>query len=311
MSNGQVEWIWMNGKSVPWGEANVHVTTHTLHLGSGVFEAMRCYETAEGPAVFRLDEHLERLFFSASVYQIELPYTREELAEAVCELIRLNSLSACYVRLLAYFGSGSLGVLPRNCPVGVIILAYPFGAYLGDDVLENGVRATVSTWTKFHSRMMPTTAKACGNYLNSILAVREAVGQGFHEAILLDIDGNVAEGSGENIFVVKDGRLLTNDADSSILLGITREAVLEIAGDFGLEVVVRKLSLDDLLSADEAFFTGTAAEVTPIREIDGRLIGSEPRGPITRRIQQTFFDATSGREARYSKWLHFVNLVRV
>ena len=213
------------------------------------------------------------------------------------------------MRLLVYFGTGSLGVLPRNCPVGVVILAWPFGAYLGDDVLENGVRATVSTWTKFHSRMMPTTAKACGNYLNSILAVREAVSQGFHEAILLDVDGNVAEGSGENIFVVKEGRLITNDADSSILLGITRDAVLEIARDAGLEVEVRKLRLEDLLGADEAFFTGTAAEVTPIREIDGRMIGAQPRGPVTRQIQQTFFDATSGRAPRYSKWLRHVNLV--
>jgi branched-chain amino acid aminotransferase len=311
MSYDHVELIWMNGKCVPWGEANVHVTTHTLHLGSGVFEAMRCYETEDGPAVFRMDEHLERLFYSASVYQMELPYTKEELAESVCEVIRLNSLSSCYVRLLAYFGTGSLGVLPRNCPVGVIIIAWPFGAYLGDDVLENGVRVTVSSWTKFHSRMMPTTAKACGNYLNSILAVREAVAQGFHEAILLDVDDNVAEGSGENVFVVKDGRLLTNDADSSILLGVTREAVIEIARDLGFEVEVRKLSLGDLLAADEAFFTGTAAEVTPIREIDGRLIGTQPRGPVTRRLQQTFFDATAGRAERYSKWLHHVNLVRV
>jgi branched-chain amino acid aminotransferase len=299
----------MNGECVPWGEANVHVTTHTLHLGSGVFEGMRCYETEGGPAVFRLEDHLERLFFSASVYQMELPYTREELADAVCETISRNSLASCYVRLLAYFGTGSLGVLPRNCPVGVVILAWPFGAYLGDDVLENGVRATVSTWTKFHSRMMPTTAKACGNYLNSILAVREAVSQGFHEAILLDVDGNVAEGSGENIFVVREGRLITNDADSSILLGITREAVLEIARDMGLGVEVRKLALEDLLTADEAFFTGTAAEVTPIREIDGRMIGAQPRGPITRQIQQTFFDATAGRAPRYSKWLRHVSLV--
>jgi branched-chain amino acid aminotransferase len=307
MSFGQTEWVWMNGKYVRWNDATVHLTTHTLHLGSGVFEAIRCYRTERGPAVFRMDAHLDRLFYSAGIYQMEIPYTRDELGEAVCGLIRQNGFDICYVRLLVYFGSGSLGVLPKGCPVEVALVTWPLGAYLGAEGLEQGVRVTISRWVKFHSRMMPTTAKACGQYLNSLLAVREAVGKGFDEAILLDEENNIAEGSGENIFIVREGELLTNDEESSILLGVTRDAVIEIARDLGLQVHIRKLKLEDLLTADEAFFTGTAAEVTPIREVDGQMIGSSPRGPMTEQLQRVFFAATSGQEPKYAKWLRLVN----
>ena len=307
MSFDQTEWVWIDGEYIRWVDASVHIATHTLHLGSGVFEAVRCYQTETGPAVFRLDAHIERLFASAAVYNLEIPYTREQLAEAICETVRLNNFDICYIRVLCYLGVGSLGVSPRNCPVHLAILSWPLGAYLGGaEVLEKGVRVTISSWTKFHSRMMPTTAKACGQYLNSILAMREAIERGYDEGILLDIDGNIAEGSGENIFIVRDGRIITNDEQSSILLGITREAVIEIARNLGYEVEVRKLRVEDLYSADEAFFTGTAAEVTPIREVDGTFIGQEARGPVTTLLQQHFFAATSGRDPKYRKWLHFI-----
>src|SRR5215210_6268579 len=279
----------MDGDVIPWLNATTHVSSHALHYGSGVFEGMRCYETVEGPAIFRLDAHLERLYSSAAIYGIEIPYTREELTEGICEVIRRNGFDSCYVRPICYYGSGSLGVHPRACPVEVVILAWPWSAYLGAEGLERGVRVTVSPWRKFQSRMMPTTAKACGQYLNSILAVRDAVSRGYAEALLLDADGRLAEGSGENLFIVRDRQLLTNDERHSILLGITRDAVLRIARDLGYSVEVGKLHLEDLLSADEAFFTGTAAEVTPISEVDGTRIGRGTRGPVTDEIQQVFF----------------------
>ncbi|HVQ39334.1 MAG TPA: branched-chain amino acid transaminase [Pyrinomonadaceae bacterium] len=304
MSFAESKWVWMNGQVIPWQNATTHVSAHALHYGSGVFEGMRCYETADGPAIFRMDAHLDRLFASAEIYGITIPYAREELAAAVAEIVRLNNFRSCYVRPICYLGSGSLGVHPANNPVEVVILAWPWAPYLGAEGLKEGVRVTVSPWRKFESRMMPTTAKACGQYLNSILAVRDAVSRGFAEALLLDAEGHLAEGSGENLFIVRDGQLLTNDERHSILMGITREAVLRIAGDLGYGVEVRALELEDLLSADEAFFTGTAAEVTPIREVDGTVIGRRTPGLVTEKIQRVFFDATSGRDQRYRDWLH-------
>jgi branched-chain amino acid aminotransferase len=291
---------------VPWAEATVHVSAHALHYGSGVFEGVRCYETEEGPATFRLDAHLERLYASAAVYQMEIPYPPEALAEAIGEVVYRNEFRSCYVRPICFYGSDTLGVHPRACPVEVVILAWPWAAYLGDEGLDAGVRITVSPWQKFHSRMMPTTAKACGQYLNSILAVRDANSRGFAEAILLDAEGRIAEGSGENLFLVKDGQLHTNDESHSILLGITRDAVIQLARDLGHAIETGPLTLADLEAADEAFFTGTAVEVTPIREIDGHVIGSGRRGPITAQIQQAFFDATAGRDPRYRHWLRLV-----
>jgi branched-chain amino acid aminotransferase len=296
----------MNGGCVRWDEATVHVSAHALHYGSGVFEGVRCYETQDGPAAFRLDAHLERLYASAAVYQMEIPYARRELEEAVCEVVNRNDFRSCYVRPICFYGSRSLGVHPRDCPVEVVVLAWPWAAYLGDEGLEAGVRVTVSPWLKFDSRMMPTTAKACGQYLNSILAVRDATSRGFAEALLLDAEGHVAEGSGENLFVVSGGRLLTNDERHSILLGITRDAVIRIARDLGYAVEARALRLEDLNAADELFFTGTAAEVTPVREVDGTIIGGGRRGPVTEKIQQAFFAATSGRDPRYQDWLRLV-----
>ena len=304
MSFDQTKWVWRNGDIIPWREANTHVSAHALHYGSGVFEGMRCYETVDGPAVFRLDAHLDRLYNSARVYGIEIPYQRIRLVEAICEVVERNEFRSCYVRPLCYYGSSTLGVHPAKCPVEVVILTWPWAAYLGAESLEKGVRVTVSPWLKFHSQMMPTTAKACGQYLNSILAVRDAVSRGFDEALLLDTDGHIAEGSGENLFIVSDGRLVTNDERHSILLGITREVVMQIARDLGYRVETGALRLDDLLNADEAFFTGTAAEITPIREVDGVPINGGQRGPVTRQIQEVFFAATSGSDLRYRHWLH-------
>jgi branched-chain amino acid aminotransferase len=303
----QTEWVWKDGQMVRWDLATVHVSAHALHYGSGVFEGIRCYETEEGPAVFRLGPHLRRFSASAQVYGIRIPYSEDELRDAVVECIRINNYSSCYVRPICYYGSHTLGVHPRRCPVEVAILTWPWAAYLGDDGLKTGVRITVSPWLKFDSQMVPTTAKACGQYLNSMLAVRDAVRRGYDEALLLDSDGYIAEGSGENLFVVRDGRLFTNDEQSSILMGVTRDAVILLAKDMGLEVQIGKLQLGDLLSCDEAFFTGTAAEVTPIRELDGNVIGGGGRGPITLRIQEAFFGATRGRDSRYRDWLHFVS----
>jgi len=296
----------MNGEVVPWTGATVHVSAHTLHYGSGVFEGIRCYETENGPAVFRLDEHLDRLYSSAAVYGMEVPYSKDELGAAVCQTIGLNGFSSCYVRPICYHGSASLAVHPRNCPVEVVILVWPWSAYLGEAGLEKGVRVTVASWAKFHSRMLPTTAKGCGGYLNSMLAARQAANLGYDEALLLDEHGNIAEGSGENLFLVREGRLMTNDERSSILLGITRDSVIEIARDLGYEVDVGTLTLEDLLSADEAFFTGTAVEVTPVREVDGNLIGRGTRGPVTSIIQREFFAATSGLNDAYRNWLRLV-----
>jgi branched-chain amino acid aminotransferase len=300
----QSKWVWMNGKVVPWDNATTHVSSHALHYGSGVFEGIRCYETADGPAVFRLDAHLDRLYASSGVYGISIPYTPEELTTAISDIIRRNAFSSCYVRPLCYLGSSSLGVHPGNCPVEVVILAWPWAPYLGAEGQKQGVRVTVSPWRKFESRMFPTTAKACGQYLNSMLAVRDAVSRGFAEALLLDAEGHLAEGSGENLFIVRDGQLLTNDERHSILLGITRDAVLRIARDLGYTVEVRALELNDLVSADEAFFTGTAAEVTPIREVDGIAIGKSTPGVVTEEIQRVFFAATSGQDERYKDWLY-------
>jgi len=305
MSFEKTRWVWQNGKFLEWDEAKIHSSAFGLHYGVGVFEGVRCYETAEGPAVFRLKEHMDRLYASAQVYQLDIPYSREELNEAICETIRRNDFKNCYIRPTVYFDSGSLGIR-AVCPVGVNILTWEWLNDFGVEKLDKGMRVAVSPYRKFHSTMIPTTAKATGNYLNSILALREAASRGFDEAILLDMHGNLAEGSVENIFLVKNGRLLTNDQNSSILLGITRDSAMRIARDLGYEVEVRALKLDELLDADEAFLTGTAIEITPIREVDGRAIGAGARGPVTQAIQKTFFEIVSGRRPEYRSWLYHV-----
>jgi branched-chain amino acid aminotransferase len=303
----KVESIWMDGKFVPWDSAQVHVTTHCLHYGTGVFEGVRSYETPDGTAVFRLDAHLKRFFNSASLYEIDIPYTQDELHKAVLELVGRNEIGNGYIRPLAFFGAHSMSVWPKGCPVSVALIAFPRGEYLGKDGIERGVRVMFSSTRRFHSSMIPTAGKACGQYINSVRAVQEAFRKGYDEAILLNADGNVAEGSGENLFIVKDGTVITNDADASILMGITRDAILQIARDLGFPVAIRTMTPDDVLTADEVFFSGTAVEVTPIREVDDKVIGNGRRGPATEKIQSTFFDTVHGKVDRYKNWLSYVS----
>jgi len=303
MSFDGIKYLWMNGEIKPWAEGTTHVASHALHYGSGVFEGIRCYDTDLGPAIFRLGPHLQRMYASAEMYQMRIPYTFAELEAAMGELIASNGFTDCYIRPIAFYGTAGLSVHPRNCPVEVAILTWKWGAYLGEEGQKKGVRATFVSWVKLHQTMMPTTAKGTGHYTNSILAVREASEQGYDEAILINRDGYLSEGSGENLFVIKDGVIRTNDEDSSILLGITRDAVLQIAADLGYKVEVGLLRKEDLLTADEAFFTGTAVEVTPIREVEQTVIGAGECGPMTAEIQRVFFDAVGGRDPRYREWL--------
>ncbi len=301
------KFVWMDGEVLPWSKANIHVSTHALHYGSGVFEGIRCYETDNGPAVFRLEEHMERLFTSARIHGIEMPFTRGELGAAVCQTIEANGFTSCYVRPIVFFGSATLSLNPQNCPIHTAVIAFPWPTMLGEHTLEQGARVTVSPWRKFSGTMMPTIAKACGQYVNSILAARDAIDRGYDEALLLDSAGGVAEGAGENVFVVLDGIVRTNDDRASILMGITRDSVISIARDLGYHVETRPLTIDSLMVADEAFFTGTAAEVTPISEVDGVKIGRGRPGKITREIRRAYLDAATSRSIRYRGWLHFVN----
>jgi branched-chain amino acid aminotransferase len=296
------EFIWMNGELVPWDAAQLHVTAHGLHYGTGVFEGMRSYDTAEGPAIFRLDAHIRRLAASAAFYEIALPYSFDELCAASLEVIRANGLDNAYIRPLAFFDSRSFSVWPKDCPVSVAIIAVPGRPYIQGGP-ENGVRVTVSTVRRIDSSTLPPFVKACGHYTNSVRAVQEAIRRGFDEALLLNSKGDVAEGSGANLFVVKDGTLITNDLDASIVLGITRDSVLQIARDLGVPVAIRGLTLADLQTADEVFFSGTAVEITPIKDVDGRVVGDGTPGAITQRLQRTFFEAVHGRAPQYRSWL--------
>ncbi len=296
--------IWFNGKLVPWAEANVHVLAHGLQYGTGVFEGMKSYPTADGPAIFRLDAHLERFYKSAELYDIAIPYSQRAIAEASLEVVRANKLEAAYLRPVAFFDAGTLSVWTKECPVTVAIAAVPTGKYLAD--ADNGVRVTVSPIRKFDNSAIPAWAKACGQYINSARAVNEAQKRGFDEALLLNSQGLVAEGSGENLFVVKNGALVTNDKDASILMGVTRASILDIAKDLGIQATVSPISVEDVLGADELFFTGTAVEVTAIREVDGRVMSGGKPGPITRRIQDTYNQAVRGQLPQYRHWLSFV-----
>ncbi len=298
--------IWMDGSLVDWDSARVHVLTHTLHYGLGVFEGIRCYKCAgKRSSVFRLKDHIGRLFASAHIALIDIPYSPEELESAVGETLKANSLDEGYVRPLVYLGDGSMGLLPRDNPVKVAIAAWAWGAYLGEDGLKNGIRVKVSSFIRHHVNSSMTKAKITGSYVNSILAKKEVSGLGFDEALLLDTEGYVSEGSGENIFIVKDGVLKTTPL-TSVLPGITRDSVIRIARDKGVEVVEQRFTRDELYVADEAFFTGTAAEITPIREVDSRSIGPGKPGSITQEIQKTFFDAVKGRLKDYEDWLWYL-----
>jgi branched-chain amino acid aminotransferase len=297
------ETIWFNGKLVPWADAKVHVLAHGLHYGTGVFEGMRCYATSEGPAIFRLDAHLERLFKSAELYELPIPYSRDALAEATLEVIRANRLESAYIRPIVFFDAATLSVWTKECPVTVAIAAFPTGSYHAN--AATGVRVTISSIRKYDNAAIPAWGKACGQYINSVRAVQEAQRKGFDEALLLNSHGQIAEGSGENLFLVKDGTLVTNDVDASILMGVTRASILEIAKDLGIPTRVAPISVEDLLSADELFFSGTAVEVTAIREVDGRVMSDGKPGTITRRIQDTFNQAVRGQLPQYRRWLSF------
>ncbi|HEY7725546.1 MAG TPA: branched-chain amino acid transaminase [Anaeromyxobacteraceae bacterium] len=298
----KVEKIWLDGKLVPWDEAKVHVLTHALHYGIGVFEGIRAYRTPAGSAVFRLREHLLRLYESAHIVLIEIPFPVERLHEACLEVLRANRMPDGYLRPIAFCGYGSMGVGAQN-PVQVAVAAWPWGAYLGEDGMKKGIRAKIASFTRMHVNVQMVKAKITGQYVNSFLATREAAMSGYDEALLLDTEGYVAEGAGENVFVVKGGVLTTPPLSSSVLGGITRDSVLRIARDQGVAVQEQKFTRDTLYCADEVFLTGTAAEVTPVREVDNRRIGSGAPGPVTRRIQDTYLRAVRGEEPRYREWL--------
>src|ERR671922_2102211 len=296
----------MNGELIPWEDAKVHVLTHGLHYGTGVFEGIRCYKTPLGPAVFRHTDHLARLRKSAELYYMPLPYTLEELRAATNELIGRTGLDECYIRPIAFRGYGTMGLFPLDSPVDVVIAVWPWGAYLGEDSLLNGIRAKVSSWRQLSSQSLIPHAKASGQYLNSVLAKIESHKAGYEEAILLDERGEVSEGSGENVFVVREGALITPCETAHILSGINRASVMKIARDLGYEVVERPIARAELYLADEAFLTGTAAELVPVREIDDHTIGGGEPGPITREVQSVFEDALHGRAERYRDWLDVV-----
>lgn len=294
--------IWYDGKLVPWRDATTHVLTHTLHYGMGVFEGVRAYKAEQGTAIFRLDEHTKRLFNSAHILGMKLPFDAATISEAQRMVVRENKLESGYLRPMAFFGSEAMGISAKNLSVHVIVAAWPWGTYLGKEALENGIRVKTSSFTRHHSNVTMCKAKANGNYMNSILAHKEAEMDGYDEALLLDVDGFVSEGSGENIFIVRDGKLYTPDP-SSALVGLTRDTIIQLAEEIGLKVIEKRITRDEVYIADEAFFTGTAAEVTPIRELDNRTIGSGSRGPITERLQSMYFDCVHGRAANHLDWL--------
>ena len=296
--------IWMDGKLIPWESATVHILAHTIHYGMGAFEGIRCYKGSDGTsAVFRLKEHVDRLFHSALIGGMEIPYSRKEITQAILETLRENRLDEGYVRPIVFIGAGAMGVLPtKENPIHVCIAVWSWGAYLGDEGLKNGIRIKTSSYSRHHVNVMMTKAKICGNYVNSVLAKKEAVQDGYDEALMLDTDGYVAEASGENIFIVRDGSIKTTPL-TSILPGITRASVIALARDQGIPVVEQRFTRDELYTAEEAFFTGTAAEITPIREADNRSIGAGRPGPITLDLQERFFAVVRGKNPKYKDWL--------
>jgi branched-chain amino acid aminotransferase len=297
--------IWMDGKLVDWDDANVHILSHTLHYGLGVFEGIRCYETAQGSAIFRLDEHVQRLINSGKIFLLTIPFTFDEIKAAIIETVKVNRLKECYIRPIAFLGHGAMGLLPKDNAVRLAIAAWTWGAYLGEDGVKNGIRVKVSSFIRGHVNSNMARGKVCGYYVNSQLAKTEAISCGFDEAILLDTEGYVSEGSGENIFVARNGVLKTTPL-TSILDGITRDSVITIAKAQGIDVKEERFTRDELYVSDEVFLTGTAAEITPIREVDRRIIGNGKPGPITQTIQSIFFDTVKGKNSTYRHWLTYV-----
>lgn len=299
----KAEKIWFDGKLVPWDEANVHVLTHTLHYGVAVFEGIRCYKCKDGSsAIFRLEEHVARLFGSAKIVEMDIPFSQEEISDAIIETLKVNKLDQGYIRPLAFIGDGAMGVHPGNNPVRIMIATWPWGAYLGDDALHKGIRIRTSSFTRHHVNVMMTKAKVAGNYVNSVLAKREAVADGYDEALMLDVDGYVAEATGENIFIIKNSKLKTPPL-GPILGGITRDSVITLARDMGYEVTQQRFTRDEIYDADEAFFCGTAAEITPIREVDRRTIGAGKAGPTSLLFQNEYFKVVRGENLKYAGWL--------
>jgi len=297
--------IWFDGKMVPWREAQIHVLTHTLHYGTGVFEGVRAYHADQGTAIFRLEKHTDRLFNSAKILGMDIPFTKEELIAAQIAAVKDNNLDSAYIRPMCFYGAEGIGLRADNLKVHTMVAAWEWGAYLGKEALEKGIRIRTSSFTRHHVNITMCKAKANGNYMNSTMALQEALRDGYDEALLLDVDGYVAEGSGENIFIVRDGVIYTPELTSA-LEGITRETIMALASDIGVEVKEKRITRDEVYIADEAFFTGTAAEVTPIRELDGRSIGCGSRGPITEKLQTMYFDLVHGRIEKYNDWLTVV-----
>ncbi len=301
----QVDTIWMNGKLVKWADARIHVLSHVIHYGSSWFEGIRCYETKRGSAIFRLDAHIRRLYDSVKIYRAEIPYTKEQIEAGIKETIRANKLKACYVRPIVYRGYGDVGVNPLGCPVDVTIAVWEWGAYLGPEALEKGIDTCVSSWQRFAPNTAPTMAKAGGNYLNSQLIKLEALAGGYVEGIALDTFGNVSEGSGENIFLVRDNVVFTPPISAALLPGVTRSSIMQLARDLGYKMIEMNIPREMLFTVDEVFFTGTAAEITPIRSVDRILVGSGKPGPITKELQSAFFDVVKNANDKY-QWLNFV-----
>ncbi len=297
--------IWYDGKMVNWRDATTHVLTHTLHYGMGVFEGVRAYKTDKGTAIFRLKEHTDRLFRSAHILQMKMPFSKQEMMEAQKAAVRENNLESAYMRPMAFYGAEAMGISAKTLSTHVIVAAWKWGAYMGQEALDNGIRVKTSSFSRHHVNITMCKAKANGNYINSILAHQEAAQDGYDEALLLDVDGFVAEGSGENIFIVRNGKLYTPDLTSA-LEGITRDTIVQLAGEIGLQVIEKRITRDEVYSADEAFFTGTAAEVTPIRELDRRNIGAGTAGPVTKHLQKLFFEVVAGKSAKHADWLTLV-----
>ncbi len=298
------KFIWMDGELIPWEDAKIHVLTHTLHYGSGVFEGIRCYETKKGPAVFRLTEHIERLMRSAKIHMIDVPFSAEQIIEATKDTVRANELKSCYIRPIVYHGYGEMGLSPLVAPVNVSIITWKWGAYLGDESFSKGVKVMISSWRRYDANTIPPAAKATGQYLNSSLAKMEAIKAGYDEAIMLSPEGFIADATGENVFLVRDGVLFTPPISAGPLEGITRASIMKIAEDLGIDVKNRNLVRTDVYTADEAFMTGTAAELVPIRSIDSRDLGDP--GPITKKIQEIFFATVRGEVEEYSDWNEYV-----
>ena len=299
--------IWFNGSLVPFNEAKIHVLSHCIHYGTGVFEGIKCYNTPNGPAIFKLKEHMDRLHQSANNYKMKISFSSEELCKGTVDLIAANELTDAYIRPIAYYGYDTLGVHPKDCPVDVAIGTLNWGAYVGKDALRKGAHITISPWKKYQSKSFPASTKSSGTYLNSLLAVEDAKSRGFDEALLLNLDDTIAEGSGQNFFIVKDGVFHTNDKNANILMGITRETVLNLIKDLGMSYKIDNISKDDLYNADEAFFTGSASEITPIRKIDDHEFSGGKAGELTLKIQELYYNIVRGKNENYKSWLTYVN----